>query len=232
MKYFSLFILSFFVFFLSCNDKNKIIEPPTDLQCEYLSDPLGIDVILPRLSWKLSPNGSFSKQKAYQILVADNPDDLENNTGNLWDTKKVESDQSTQLKYKGKPLKSRQKVFWKLRVWDQDNKISDWSKVAVWEMALLQQSDWKAKWIGAGEQEEIKYKQKNPTSYFRKEFTVNNDIQNARAYISAIGYYELYINGKKVGGHVLSPNQSNYDKRNEADFDDKRIGHLGIPKPI
>jgi len=226
MKYFGLLILSLFIFFSSCNDKNKTVESPQDLQCEYLSDPLGIDVITPRLSWKLSPNGSFIKQQSYQILVADNQKDLENNIGNLWDTKKVISDRSIQLKYKGNKLGSRQKVYWKIRVWNQDNKVSDWSKIALWEMALLHPSDWKAKWVGTKDSKKIKWKQKNPTSYYRREFTVKNDIQNARAYISAVGYYELYINGKKVGDHVLSPNQSNYNKRQEVGFEDNRVANL------
>ncbi len=223
MKYFSIFILSLTVFFSSCNKKILDLSPPVDLQCEYINDPLGIDVVFPRLSWKLPPNKSYTKQQAYQILVADNQKNLDNNIGNLWDTKRVESDQSIQLKYKGKKLGSRQKIYWKIRVWNQDNKVSDWTKVATWEMALLHPTDWNAKWIGTKAVKKIKWKQKNPTSYFRKEFTVKNDIQNARAYISAMGYYELYINGKKVGDHVLSPNQSNYNKRQGTVFEDDRF---------
>jgi len=208
--------------------KKNIIGLPTRLECEYLSNPIGIDITTPRLSWKLPADGSFKKQIAYQVLVADNPLDLKNNTGNLWDSKRVNSDQSTQLKYNGTKLKSRQKVYWKIRAWNQDNKVTQWSAIATWEMALLQPSDWKATWIGSGELKKIQWKQKNPASYFRKEFTIKNDIQNARVYVSAQGYYEMYINGKKVGDHVLSPNQSNYDKRDDSNFDNKKVGNLSF----
>ena len=226
MKYFIFLILILTSFFSSCEENQFKLSEPTALECEYLTDPLGIDVVTPRLSWKLSPDGSFIKQQSYHILAADNLKDLENNIGNLWDTKKVHSDQSIQLKYKGNKLVSRQKVFWKVRVWNQDDEISGWSKIATWEMALLQSSEWKANWIGTGELKNPKRKLKNPTSYFRKEFIVEKGIQNARIYISSIGYFELFINGKKIGDHVLSPNQTNYDKRQETGFEDKRVANM------
>lgn len=226
MKQFSFLLLFVAVAFLSCKENKETAPSTTDLECEYLNNPIGIDVINPRLSWKISPKGNFQNQTAYHILVADNLKDLENNIGDLWNTGKINSDQSILITYNGKKLRSQQKVFWKVKVWNKDGKESDWSEPAIWEMALLQPTDWKAKWIGTGDQKNIKWKQKNPTSYFRKEFTIKDDIKNARAYISCMGYYELYINGKKVGDHVLSPNQTNYDKRNEASFGDKRIANL------
>ncbi|VAX28562.1 alpha-L-rhamnosidase, partial [hydrothermal vent metagenome] len=136
------------------------------------------------------------------------------------------SDQSIQIVYEGKKLNSRDKVYWKVKIWDQENETSYWSKTATWEMGLLDQSDWQAKWIGKEELQNVKVGQKNPALYFRKEFVIKNNIQNARAYISGLGYYELYINGKKVGDHVLSPNQTNYDRRQVDKFGDKRIANM------
>ncbi|VAX28017.1 alpha-L-rhamnosidase, partial [hydrothermal vent metagenome] len=220
----SLILLIILLILNSCsaNDKIEVVN----LRCEYLENPLGIDIVAPRLDWQLKTEKNNVTQKAYQILVSSDATKLENNIGDLWDTKKVISDQSIQIVYEGIKLKSRQKVFWKVRIWDEENEVSEWSKMASWEMALLSESDWKAKWIGKGELPNGKFGQKNPTSYFRKEFIVKNDIKNARAYISGIGYYELYINGKKVEDHVLSPNQTNYDNRPNKFFTDKRIGNM------
>lgn len=220
----SLLVLIVLSAFYSCstNDNFEVV----DLKCEYLENPLGIDVTTPRISWEINANKNDFKQKAYRVLAASNLKELNNNIGDLWDTDTVLSDQSIQIVYKGKELNSREKVFWKVKIWDQENKASSWSKTASWEMALLNESNWKAKWIGIKELQNAKVYQKNPTSYFRKEFTLKSKIQNGRAYISGLGYYELYINGKKVGDHVLSPNQTNYDRRQVKKFDDKRIGNM------
>ncbi len=217
--------------FYSCsaNDSIEVV----DLKCEYLENPLGIDVTAPRISWEINTKKNDFKQKAYRILAASSLKELNNNIGDLWDTDTVFSDQSIQIVYKGRKLNSRDKVFWKVKIWDQNNKASAWSEISSWEMGLLNKSDpalpagrWKAKWIGKKELQNVKVRQKNPTMYFRKEFVIKNDIQNARAYISGLGYYELYINGKKVGDHVLSPNQTNYDRRQVNSFDDKRVANM------
>lgn len=226
MKYLGLLLSFFLLLFISCNKNKSLNNSPFDLQIEYLKVPLGIDDLQPRFSWKLPVNVYLKKQKAYQILVASNKKNLENNLGDLWDLGKVISDQSTHIKYVGDDLKSRQKVFWKVKFWNQDDQASEWSEIASWEMGLLKPSDWQAKWIGTKELENNKMGKKNPTLYFRKEFVVKDNFKNARVYISGLGYYELYINGKKVGDHVLSPNQTNYDKRQVAIFDDKKIANM------
>ncbi|MBK7106946.1 MAG: family 78 glycoside hydrolase catalytic domain [Ignavibacteriae bacterium] len=217
-------ILSFSVFY-SCNNHDEKISV-IELKCEYLINPLGIDVKSPRLSWKLFSNKNYIEQTAYQIIVASNLENLKKNIGDLWDSKKIISDQSIHIKYLGKELISRQKVFWKVKIWDQKNVVSSWSEISTWEMGLLNKSDWYAKWIGKDENQKVIVGQKNPAIYLRKQFNIVNKTSNARIYISGLGYYELYINGKKVGDHVLSPNQTNYDKRQEESFENGRIANM------
>ena len=108
-----------------------------ELRCENLENPQGIDATQPRLSWKLHSNARDQMQTAYQILVASSQKDLSANKGDLWDSGKISSDQSIQIPYAGKPLAARAECFWKVRVWDQDGKVSDWSKPAQWTIGLL-----------------------------------------------------------------------------------------------
>lgn len=211
--------------FFSCSVDSERIEV-IKLSCEYLENPLGIDEISPRLSWKIQTDEYNFRQKAYRILVASSLQNLENNIGDIWDSGKVISNESTQVNYAGGELKSRQKVFWKVAVWGNTNEPPVWSETATWEMALLTQSDWNAEWIGSREPRIPVVGQKNPALYFRKKFLLEDDTQTARAYITGLGYYELYINGKKVGDHVLSPNQTNYDKRQEFSYYNGKIANM------
>ena len=205
--------------FACVDNKEKPGLKVNNLECEYLTNPLGIDVESPRLSWKIKNNQDNIQQKAWQLLVSSDKEKLANDQGDLWDSDTVFTDQSTQVKYAGKKLLSRQKAYWKVRVWDENNNVSAWSETASWEMAFLDQSDWKAKWIGNKDNIKPEFGQKNPAIYFRKSFEINDKAKNARVYISGLGYYELYINGKKVGDHVLSPNQTNYDRRQAKTVD-------------
>ena len=112
------------------------------LRCEYLENPLGIDVTQPRLNWILDSDERRQKQTAYQILVASSADELKNDQGDLWDSGKISSDQTTFVAYDGKPLASRELCFWKVRSWDEAGKPSLWSKAVFWEMGLLSINDW------------------------------------------------------------------------------------------
>src|SRR5450432_2803179 len=120
-----------------------------NLRCEYLTDPLGIDAPSPRLSWILSSNQRGEKQTAYQILVASSLKILSRDQGDLWESGKVSSDESSQIVYSGSPLISRQSCFWKVRAWNRGGKPGVWSPVAQWQMGLLQTADWNAKWVTA-----------------------------------------------------------------------------------
>jgi hypothetical protein len=107
------------------------------LRCEYQNDPLGIDVTKPRLTWIVQSDQRAERQTAYQVLVASSPDLLAENRGDLWDSGRVDSDQTTHVEYAGKPLGTRMRCFWKARAWDNAGQASPWSKPASWTMGLL-----------------------------------------------------------------------------------------------
>lgn len=184
------------------------------LRCEYLSNPLGIDVVKPRLSWTLNPASNVRGQSAYRVLVASSPVLLQNDQGDLWDSGRVVSEESTWIDYGGKNLSSGQRVYWKVRFWSDDGKASLWSDQATWSMGLLQASDWHSKWIGEGSPAGTAEGTQLPSPWLRKTFTLVQKPSRAVAYVNPFGYYELYINGKKVDNHVLSPAVSDYSKRN------------------
>ncbi len=183
---------------------------PVALRCEYLVNPLGVDTPQPRLQWVLeSPPGERGKkQTAYQILVAASEATLRTGHGDLWDSGKAGSNQSVQVPYGGKPLSSRQRCWWKVRVWDEHGKTSAWSEPAQWSMGLLSPGDWQGGWIGSDIGPDDPH-----AVYLRREMKLSKRLTRATAYISGLGYYELYLNGKRVGDHVLDPGFTDYDKR-------------------
>jgi len=119
------------------------------LRCEYLTDPKGIDVVQPRLSWVVESNRRSERQTAYQVLVASTSAILKKNSGDLWDSGKVAGAATSQVVYRGSPLTSRMQCFWKVRSWDRDGNPSEWSAPAAWTVGLLEASEWSAKWIDA-----------------------------------------------------------------------------------
>jgi alpha-L-rhamnosidase len=200
---------------ISCQKTETSIQID-NLTCENRIDPLGIDILQPKLSWNLKSLFRNKNQSAYQILVSDSQDELSKNRGDLWDTQKVNSDRSIQIPYKGKALNSENLVYWKVRIWDEQGLISDWSQPAQWEMGLVNQNDWKGEWISDGKTEPQNFKEfyeVDPSPMFRRDFKTSKKIKKARLYITGLGYYEASINGKKVGNHVLDPGWTNYDKR-------------------
>jgi len=187
-----------------------------NLRCENRIDPLGIDVLSPHLSWNLESELRNKKQSAYQILVSDSKEALIKDNGNLWDTKKANSDQSIQIAYKGKSLASGMTCYWKVRVWDEAGNVSGWSEISGWETGLLKEKDWGAKWINDGKpgpRNLSEFYKDDPAPLFRREFRSAKKIKKARLYITGLGYYVAFLNGKKVGDHVLDPGWTNYNKR-------------------
>jgi alpha-L-rhamnosidase len=174
---------------------------PVDLRCEYRTNPLGVDVTAPRLSWKLeaaNPGARGLKQSAYQVLAASSEAILTGNHGDLWDSGKVNTDRSIQKPYGGKPLSSGQVVWWKVRVWDNDANPSAWSEPARWSMGPLDASDWKGKWIGLdggeGKPQELASAQwisagnsAPGTIYLRRTFEVSKDNPVAYAPLWMVG---------------------------------------------
>ncbi|RYG72827.1 hypothetical protein EON80_03830 [bacterium] len=183
------------------------------LKCEQLVDPIALNNGHPTLSWQLASTAQGRGQKAYRVLVAGSLDSLKGNKGDYWDSGKVVSANSTMVTYAGLPLESRARVFWKVMIWDEQDIPSRWSSPASWAMGLLQSQDWSAKWIGALEDPDPDSTTTYPAPYFRKEFQTAKKITKATAYISGLGFYELSINGKKIGDQVLAPAVTNYDRR-------------------
>ncbi|MEI6047876.1 MAG: family 78 glycoside hydrolase catalytic domain [Bacteroidota bacterium] len=178
-----------------------------DLSCEHKKNPIGIDTPQPRFSWKISGTGNNIMQSAYSIRVA--TDEKFSSSETVWQSGKIESGESVLQVYKGTELKSGQRYFWQVKIWDNKGKESKWSEIAFWEMGLLSLSDWKAKWIEM-EGDTIRY---SPSPHFRKEFPVAKTIAAARVYVTSHGFYELHLNGKKVGDQVLTPGWTSYGKR-------------------
>lgn len=263
-----------------------------NLRCEYLTDPLGLDAVNPRLSWLLSSNERGEKQTAYQILVASSVGLLDADNGDLWDSGKMNSDETSQIAYAGKALVSRENCFWKVRAWDRQGHPGAWSPISRWQMGLLEPADWSAKWIvpkppptdtnapliirratyeavaeGRAadvtatlnkqvEEGRIKLVVNNktmgvdpaynivkrlrveyeyggqlfnkdvdenqtlmlpgtpePLPYLRKSFELKSPVKQAVLYATALGLYEVHINGQRVGDHVLAPDWTDYRKR-------------------
>jgi len=183
------------------------------LRCEYLVDPLGIDVEKPRLSWMLAPGPRGHAQSAYQVLVASSPENLQRNRGDLWDSGKIGSAESTFVVYEGRPLSSGTRAWWKVRVWDEQGRAT-WSGVAHWSMGLLHEADWRGRWIGLPRPAGVPEGTPLPFPWLRRTFTLEEKPARAMAYVNALGYYELYVNGRKVDDTVLAPAVVDYSKRN------------------
>ena len=178
-----------------------------ETSCEYAVNPLGIDAPQPRFTWVLQSDRRGTMQQAYRVLVDSSPAELAADTGNLWDSGKVSSDESVNVAYQGKRLSSRQQCCWKVRVWDERGQQSAWSKPATFEMGLLEPSEWHGHWIGLGGE-----KVAAVSPLLRKQFDVAGPIKRARLYAAGIGWSEYYLNGKRIGDAVLDPATTDYDK--------------------
>ncbi len=170
---------------------------PVSLRCEYLVNPTGIDMPKPRFFWVIEHPERGQVQSAYQIVVSSEP---KADAGDIWDSGKITSTKSTQVVFAGKALESGKSYFWKVRAWDRDGRESAWSAAARFDTGLFSKGDWKGSWIGKKNQ-------------LRREFAVKGRVKRARAHIAGLGYYELRINGRKAGNHVLDPAWTTYDKR-------------------
>jgi len=172
------------------------------LRVEYLKNPIGIDFIKPRLSWNCE--GGVT-QRAYRIVATD-----ENGTV-LWDSGKIESAQMVHISWGGKALDSRTIVKWKVCLWDEEDVQSEWSDEAHFELGLLHEIDWKAKWITGNYK--VNKNEHYPVDCFRKQFVVDKTVKKARVYATACGVYESCLNGEKNGEFVLAPGITDYNKR-------------------
>lgn len=192
-----------------CSVSQAAPAAPEQLRCEGLTNPLGIDRVKPRFSWAIPLGARGLAQAARQVLVADSLKTLAADQGNLWDSGKVASDESQWVAYAGKPLSKGARCWWKVRVWDQSGATSPWSEPARFSVGPLSAADWRGQWIGA----DWMKNNEGPLPWLRKTFTLQEVPKTATAYVCTLGYYELYVNGQKVGDDVLSPAVSDYGKR-------------------
>lgn len=170
------------------------------LKTEYLKNPLGIDIAEPRLFWNCTDGVT---QTAWQIVCRDE------NGESLWDSKKVTAG-TMRAAYAGRRLKSRSRVFWQVRLWDENDRAGDWSEEAFFEMGLLSASDWQAKWISGNYK--VDGKRRYPVDCFRRSFSVG-EVKKARLYITACGLYEARLDGRKIGDFCLAPGYTDYNRR-------------------
>ncbi|MFP7296368.1 family 78 glycoside hydrolase catalytic domain [Neobacillus niacini] len=180
----------------------------SSLTCEYLQNPLGIDVRKPRISWQLQSDRRGTMQLAYQYQVSltKNHFDLP-----LWDTGYTKCDQSLHIPYEGPELSSCTRYYYRVKVWDNFGRESDWSSVSWWETAFFEASEWKSGWITPNPEELAP--ESEPAFLLRKEFKLKSGIQSARIYATSAGLYELYLNGERVGVDLLTPGWTSYHKR-------------------
>lgn len=182
----------------------------THLICEYRSNPLGIDIQRPRLGWQMRTDRMGARQIAYQIRAASSLDRLNAGQPDVWDSGRVESDQSIHVVYGGSALRSRQRVYWNVTVWDETGAASV-SEPAWFEMGLLNANDWQAEWIGTaftgGTRSTF------PVPQLRNSFVLSAPVASARLYVTALGLFECSINGQTVGEDVFAPGWTDYHKR-------------------
>ncbi|WP_235989237.1 alpha-L-rhamnosidase [Psychroserpens algicola] len=213
------YALVFLSVLMSCDSKGSLENAQDLTVSEGFENPLGFYDANPTFSWKLPVSESNKNQSAYHIVAASSPNLLPDNA-DLWDSEKQTSEQSTWITYKGKPLESRQKVYWQVKYWNQDNGASKWSETNHFELGLLNNSDWKAQWIGLDTaKDSIRGKGKvliHKPQYLRKGFELSDDVTSARLYITAKGVFDVSINGENVSDDAMSPGFTTYDKRIET----------------
>ncbi|AJR04498.1 alpha-L-rhamnosidase [Siansivirga zeaxanthinifaciens] len=227
-------VLSLF-FVLFCFSCNQISAHKASLSFQRLlvnskENPKNIESENPLFSWIVKAEGFNKSQSAYHILVASSKEKLNENDADIWNSSKLISNKSALVKFQGNVLEAFKTYYWKVKIWDDTDVATNWSDIQVFEMGLMDSKNWNAsKWITLNNDSRTSphrfrdYKTAKmdkpipvdgyPASYFRKEIDINKTIEKAQAYICALGYYELYLNGEKVGDHVLDPAPSNYDKQ-------------------
>lgn len=228
----SICVLVVLIFCFACDDNS---QHSNALKFEKLlvnakENPSAIESKQPLFSWLVNAEGYNKSQSSYHILVASSEEKLSESAADIWNSEKVDSDQSAFIKYKGAPLEAMTTYFWKVKIWDETNSESSWSEIQEFEMGLINDTNWgKSKWITlntdtrtsphrfrdykTGSMKAPKSVDGFAASYFRNEIDVTKTVVKAQAYICGLGYYELYLNGEKVGNHVLDPAPSNYDKQ-------------------
>ncbi len=188
---------------------------PANLSCEYIVNPLGINTVHPRFAWICISGEKNKMQSAYELIVSESLKDINEHKGTMLSTGKTASARTSQIEYDGKAIKSFTRYYWSVKLYDENGIASSWSAPAGFETALLKANDWSAKWISDGSKNPLKdedYYKPDRMPLLRKEFFAKKKIERARLYVSGLGYYEAYLNGRRIGDHVLDPGFTTYKK--------------------
>ncbi len=194
--------------FSGCNEQNSLTID--DLSCENLANPIGIGTTIPGLSWKIKSEKNGTFQKAYQLLVASDSNLLDEDKADLWNSEKVLSPESVLIPYSGTVLDSKYACYWKVRIWDQDEKVTAWSRIATFSIGLLKESAWKASYIG------LHSKSGDICPLLRKSINISETGERIFIHVNSLGYHEVYINGVKTGNAILAPAVSQFSKRSHS----------------
>ena len=183
---------------------------PYDLRTEFREEPLGVEAAQPRLSWKLRSNVRGARQTSYQILVATSPDVLARREGDAWDSRRVTSEETHLIRYKGTPLEPGRAYYWTVRVWNDGGEPSPWSAPALWTTGRM--GAWtSARWI---ELDSLTHAMlgmaRDQLPLFRHDFNLEKPVRRALVSVSGLGFYELYVNGEKASDDVLMPGWTDY----------------------
>lgn len=214
--------------FLSCSESGKDALTFEKLLCNYTDKPIAVDSKNPQFSWVVASAQRGQLQTAYQIVLSQSINSI-NEKDLLWDSKKIATNQTTNVTYAGAPLQSNTTYYWRVSVWDLHGDKYD-SPIHEFHTAFLSNSDWKADWIVANNalepkpekgffMDQVEEKRLHDTVshqgrsvMLRNEFILNKDIKNAKLFITGLGFYEVMINGKRVGNKVLAPAKTPYHK--------------------
>jgi alpha-L-rhamnosidase len=210
IKFFAGLFLAAATFLFTACQEDRSSADVAELMCEFQENPIGIDRAQPLFQWKMLDERRGARQTAYQLIVSATPRNADRVQADVWDSGKVESDQSVHVQYEGPALETGKIYHWRVRVWDMDGKATPWSATASWEMGLLNSSDWQAAWVARSAD--------NPgrSAQMRKEFVLENKpVKKARVYVTGLGNYVLYLNGERVGNDLLTPGWTHYPVRLE-----------------
>ena len=201
---------------VSCNNtfEVSIVNPTVEQQ----NGSRALATNVPRFSWQYESAESNMVQQNYRIIVASTAEYAQQGIGDLWDSKTVSSSQMLNIPYEGTTFQSRDKAFWKVittvtAYGGRKTKVE--SEVQPFEISLLEQRDWQAKWIGHEFEDDVLVgKTRLAARYLRKDFALKDDISEARLYVSGMGVYSAYLNGQEVAPEeLLKPTLSWYSKR-------------------
>lgn len=202
-----LFVLTLFSGCVRTSSDIRIYE----LKCENLFEPQGIGTSVPALSWKIKSTENGTKQKAYQLLAASGLELLNEKDADFWNSGRIKSSSGILIPYNGRKLFSRSSCYWKVRIWDENNNVSDWSPPSGFSIGLLDSSEWKASYIGFPGKSDY-----SVAPQFRKSFEISETGIKTFLFVNSLGYHEIYLNGEKIGDKVLTPAVSQFDKRSHV----------------